>query len=397
MKQGESGARRAGSAAGAPGPPPGCVPECPGCPHRALARADSEARKQAWLEWALAPWSDRLDGMAGPGEGGRWGYRETVRLRTQWADGRWAFGLTRRETVIDAPDCPVHAPRVRVALAAMQDLLPAPPAFPMVWYLQAGAQVTLVVKTRACPSPLGARPGAGDALVRAGVEGLWLHLNPVTGRRRPLAKREWRLLWGRERSADAQALVHGPTAFRQLLPGLHERALSRAQRFLGPGPGDAVVDLYSGIGASLRRWSAAGARAVGVELSGEAVACAAVNAPHALLLRGGCGQRVPQVDAALRGVPPARRLLYVNPPRTGLEAGLAQWITAGLRPRRIAYLSCSAGTLARDLAELERGGYAVASIRPFDFFPQTRHVETLALLERRGAPPRLTAGPGRRG
>ncbi len=47
---------------------------------------------------------------------------------------------------------------------------------------------------------------------------------------------------------------------------------------------------------------------------------------------------------------------------------------------RIAYLSCSAGTLARDLHLLEIAGYRIDAILPFDFFPQTHHVETLALV-----------------
>jgi hypothetical protein len=54
------------------------------------------------------------------------------------------------------------------------------------------------------------------------------------------------------------------------------------------------------------------------------------------------------------------------------------------RPQRIAYLTCSAGTLARDLCRLVDAGYAVTAIHPYDFFPLTHHVEALALLERCG-------------
>ena len=54
-----------------------------------------------------------------------------------------------------------------------------------------------------------------------------------------------------------------------------------------------------------------------------------------------------------------------------------------LRPARIAYLSCSAGTLARDLESFEAAGYSLDRILPYDFFPLTHHVEALALLERR--------------
>jgi 23S rRNA (uracil1939-C5)-methyltransferase len=52
-----------------------------------------------------------------------------------------------------------------------------------------------------------------------------------------------------------------------------------------------------------------------------------------------------------------------------------------LRPARLAYLSCSAGTLARDLAVFEAADYLVLGVRPYDFFPGTHHVEALALLE----------------
>lgn len=79
-----------------------------------------------------------------------------------------------------------------------------------------------------------------------------------------------------------------------------------------------------------------------------------------------------------------RRLLYVNPPRTGLEPEVIEWIAEEYRPAAIAYLSCSAGTLARDLERLQYGGYRVDVIAPYDFFPHTYHVETLALMGRPG-------------
>ena len=73
----------------------------------------------------------------------------------------------------------------------------------------------------------------------------------------------------------------------------------------------------------------------------------------------------------------------MNPPRSGLEVEVASALAAELRPDRVAYLSCSAGTLARDLAAFEAAGYEVSGIRPYDFFPNTHHVEALALLGRR--------------
>jgi tRNA/tmRNA/rRNA uracil-C5-methylase (TrmA/RlmC/RlmD family) len=54
-----------------------------------------------------------------------------------------------------------------------------------------------------------------------------------------------------------------------------------------------------------------------------------------------------------------------------------------VRPPRVAYLSCSMGTLKRDLAVLAAAGYRPHAIQPYDFFPQTQHVEALALVAHR--------------
>ena len=96
-----------------------------------------------------------------------------------------------------------------------------------------------------------------------------------------------------------------------------------------------MVDLYSGGGASLARWSACGADTVGVELGGEAIECARHNAPDAVLLRGKCADRIPQLAAWLDNQVGAvgRRLFYVNPPRTGLESEVLAWVVGRLRRR----------------------------------------------------------------
>jgi tRNA/tmRNA/rRNA uracil-C5-methylase (TrmA/RlmC/RlmD family) len=361
--------------------PPGCEPDCHGCRHRHLTLAASLAQKQAYLARVLAPWGDRLDAVHSAGPQARLAYRDRVTLNARWDDVRgWRFGLMRRDELIAIHDCPVHTPRVNRLVRCLREHAPAAPVFPLAYLHVAGAQATLIVKSRDVPAS--ALASLCAAVGAVGLEGLWLHLHPSAGRKL-FARSGWRLLWGAPTSRDADGCVHGPTAFQQLLPQLHDAALELVTAHLAPGPDVAVLDLYCGLGASLRRWTAHGATALGVELAGGAVACVAHNAPSAHVLRGTCVQRLPQVrDWWREHARAGRRVAYVNPPRSGLEPDVVAALAGELRPDRIGYLSCSAGTLARDLAAFEQAGYVVRRLAPFDFFPGTHHVECLALLER---------------
>jgi SAM-dependent methyltransferase len=285
----------------------------------------------------------------------------------------------RRDELIAIHDCPVHSARVRALVRLLNERLPPADVLPLAYLHVCGAQATLIAKARQVESTVFADLMGG--LPGTGIEGCWLHLHPSAGRRL-FARSGWRLLWGERRSRDASGLLHGPTAFAQALPELHRAALAAACAHLQPGPGVAVLDLYCGHGASLREWTAAGSAALGVELSGEAVELAALNAPAAHVLRGTCAERLPQVRPWWREQA-GERVAYVNPPRSGLEVPVIETLATELRPARIAYLSCSAGTLARDLSRLESAGYRVVGIDPYDFFPLTHHVETLVRLDLR--------------
>jgi 23S rRNA (uracil1939-C5)-methyltransferase len=75
--------------------------------------------------------------------------------------------------------------------------------------------------------------------------------------------------------------------------------------------------------------------------------------------------------------PPA--FLLLDPPRTGAESRVISGIIK-MKPRHISYVSCDPATLARDLKKLIAGGYSIQSMRAFDMFPQTHHVETVVRL-----------------
>ena len=145
-----------------------------------------------------------------------------------------------------------------------------------------------------------------------------------------------------------------------------------------------VVDAYCGIGTFALPLAAAGWSVVGVELQEASVLQAQANAIRNKL-EGHCRFVSADVPAVLAEHLAAADALFVDPPRKGLDPRAVAAIRAQ-PPQRLAYLSCDPATLARDLAQLcggEEAPYRLAWVQPFDFFPHTNHVESLAALVRR--------------
>ncbi len=140
---------------------------------------------------------------------------------------------------------------------------------------------------------------------------------------------------------------------------------------LQPVAGERVWDLYCGVGLFAAQFAARGLSVVGVEGNRGAVASARRNVPgarfHAL-----------PVDRSLPRLPDPD-LVVLDPPRKGAGAAVCEEI-ARRRPRAIAYVACDPAALARDLATFARSGYHLASLRAFDLFPMTHHVECVAVL-----------------
>lgn len=360
---------------------PGCVPACPACAHRHKSQDESESQKMLWLSKTLSTYHEKLGKIRGPESQSRLAYRKQAVLAAHWNEG-WDAGMRKRDDIIPIPHCPVHDPGMNQFIDLIINSLPSPSSFPLAYVIPSGRQMSLVLKTAEMPVLTWLTDELVNELTTLGLQGLWIHLHPSTGKK-IYGKGGWHLIWGEGRSTDEDGLIYGPGSFRQLIPSLMRDALDLTTGFLRPGPDTEVVDLYCGIGHSLRRWMDHQARCIGVEWSAEALECASVNASAAYLLRGLCYQRIPQLNIWLdQNEKDLERLLYVNPPRTGLEAEVIEWVCSTFRPQRIAYLSCSAGTLKRDLNKLESGGYHVNNIVPYDFFPQTFHVECLCLLSR---------------
>lgn len=157
---------------------------------------------------------------------------------------------------------------------------------------------------------------------------------------------------------------------REAGENLHAQVRGKA----GDVKGVRVVDAYCGAGALGKALARDGAEVVGIESDPAAVRVAEAMAPPGFRVVGG------RVEDRLADLLPAD-LLLLNPPRTGL-ARVVPDIVAGQAPPRVVYVSCDPATLSRDLGRLGRT-YRLEALTAFDLFPQTAHVEAVALLERK--------------
>jgi 23S rRNA (uracil1939-C5)-methyltransferase len=171
-----------------------------------------------------------------------------------------------------------------------------------------------------------------------------------------------------------------PTDFIQVNASVSRAAVRQALDWLGPAPGDRVLELFCGLGNFSIPLARRGARVTAVEGDAALVERARANAQVAGLevVFHTADLFQPRPEAAWRPGPYDAVLL--DPPRAGAEAMMP--IIGGLRPGRVVYVSCHPGTLARDAGLLVHGhGYRLRRVGVMDMFPHTTHVESMALFE----------------
>jgi 23S rRNA (uracil1939-C5)-methyltransferase len=220
------------------------------------------------------------------------------------------------------------------------------------------------------------RGGPRHVLVRAAGSDAWVKGRELA--RRLVEDGEPAAVWWQPERGAARVVGGGTdlfpaAAFEQVNPSMGDRLRAFALEQLGDVSGRRVWDLYAGIGESTAALAAVGATVESVESDRQAVQVAEARGP------AGPRRLAARVEDAIgRLAPPA--LVLTNPPRGGMEPRVVDAI-ASQRPARLVYVSCDPATLARDLVRLGTA-YRLARVRAFDLFPQTAHVESVAVMER---------------
>ena len=173
------------------------------------------------------------------------------------------------------------------------------------------------------------------------------------------------------------------TTFVQVNTPQAERIVQRLIDWLSlQSAGGHVVDAYCGVGTIALPLAKAGFHVQGLELNSDSVEQARLNAMHNGL-SSRCEFHAGDVADLLASQLEDCQALVLDPPRRGLDRRVVDSILEQ-PPEVLAYLSCDPATQARDLKDLlgPSGPYALEILQPVDFFPQTTHLESLALMKR---------------
>jgi 23S rRNA (uracil1939-C5)-methyltransferase len=355
---------------------------CGGCALQHMSYAAQVKFKQSVAADAF----ERIAGIA-PGQwlepilGPEWRYRRRARLGVKHveAKGRVLVGFRERSAALitDMRHCSVLAPPVDTALEPLSELIGASTLarrIPQIEVAIGDEHGALVLRVLDAPAPrdeaafreLGARFGL-DVYIQPGGPGT---VRPL-GAARTLSYS----------LADfGVTLEFAPTDFIQINAHVNARMVAAAVAAAELRSNDRVLDLYCGLGNFTLPLAKRAAEVFGVEGDAALVARAAANADRNGLRNARfLAANLDEEEWGFYREP--WDVVMLDPPRTGAAAAVAR-LTAH-KPRRIVYVSCHPGTLARDAQALvDSGAYRLANARILDMFPQTHHVEVMAVFDR---------------
>lgn len=359
---------------------------CGGCSMQHLDARVQVAVKQRILEDSLARIGRVKPETILPAIYGKsWGYRERARISVKHVIKKnktlVGFHEKRSSFVADMQNCEILAPKIAALITPLANLidgLSIRDKLPQIEVAVGEHVDVLVLRVMALLS------ASDEAALRAFAD---LHRIQF-----------WLQTKGPETIApfyplDAPALSYSlpefgvtmpfaPGEFTQVNSELNRVMISRAIRLLAPQPTERIADFFCGLGNFTLPIARSGAKVLGIEGSDALVRRAAQNAEYNDL-SGNTEFKASNLfemdEAALAGLGKFDKWL-IDPPRDGAME-LVKSITPDIAPARIVYVSCNPATLARDAAELTQRGYALKSAGVMNMFPQTSHVESIAVFE----------------
>jgi 23S rRNA (uracil1939-C5)-methyltransferase len=304
----------------------------------------------------------------------RFEYRNRVTLVLRRDGNRVSAGfhaLADPAAIVDVESCPLAVPSINAAWAALRaawgegaEFLPKGDELRLTVRSTEGGEVGLAIEG-------GVGKGEPEALLDSvdALSAIWAideQGDPAWWVGEPTLSDRW----------GSHSVQVAGTTFLQVNHDVGKVLDAYVRERAGQVAGARVIDAYCGFGLRALDLAWAGARVVGIDADPHGIAMAQEEA-----VESGASARFVEayVEDVLSSELPAE-LVILNPPRRGVHADVVEALLAH-PPGRIIYVSCDPATLARDLKMLGEK-YSIESLRGFDMFPQTAHVETVVTLSR---------------
>lgn len=358
---------------------------CGGCATQHMASALQVAVKQPALEGQLkrlgntvpSHWQDTLHRDA-------WHYRVRAHLALKWNNDEARLQLGYRERggkdIVDIEVCPVLDARLAALLPGLRQLLEGYPDKKALGHIELSAgddSVAVKLRLTRASEEVWTRQ-ACDWAEAAGVQ-LWLQTGDETRSKCVSPASEAAALVYTLPEFDVR-IAFTPDDFIQVNSQMNQAMVSQAMELLAPQEGERVLDLFAGLGNFSLAAARRGCHVVAVEGSEDMVNRANANAQAQEITN------VQFVRADLMGDFSHQRWakqgfdkIILDPPRAGAAEAIPHVVA--LKPKRVVYISCNPATLARDAALLRAAGYTMTTAGAMDMFPQTAHLEAIAVFE----------------
>ncbi|SEN39465.1 23S rRNA (uracil1939-C5)-methyltransferase [Pseudomonas sp. ok272] len=352
---------------------------CGGCSVQHLPHDEQLALKQRMLAEQLS----RVAGVepqawAAPLSGPEFAYRRRARIAVRWdlktKTLEVGFRAAGSQDIVGIKDCPVLVQPLQPIMSRLPEMLKRLSKPQALGHVELFAGSSLAVLLRHMAPLSDADLTILKAFCALHEAQLWLH---GEGDPQPVDCSQalgYRLeQWGLE-------LAYRPGDFVQVNAGVNEAMVAQALEWLKPAADERVLDLFCGLGNFALPLAQQVREVVAVEGVQAMVERASANAAsnnlyNARFFQADLTQPLMDAEWAREGF----SAVLLDPPRDGAYEVVRT--LASLGAKRVVYVSCNPATLARDTVELIKQGYRLKRAGILDMFPQTAHVEAMALFE----------------
>ncbi len=329
-----------------------------------------------------------------------WHYRNKVHFQVGEQNGRIVLGFYEENShrLVAVEACNLIDEKLLALAKVTEDLLNKYEVQPFDWSKGAGqlrhvllrrghftGETMVVLVTAQGDFPQGVRMAKELMNTREEVVSVVHNVNKVKGRQ--VLGEDYRILGGRmqiwERLGHCTYAI-SPASFFQVNSRQAVKLYDKVWNYARLDGTQVVFDIYCGVGSIGLYLARKARKVIGIESVTEAIVDAKRNAElnkirNTQFLAGQAEEMMPKLAA--KGL--KADVVVLDPPRKGCDRAVLDAVVE-VGPERVVYVSCDAGTLARDLAYLGERGYQVTEVQPVDMFPWTSHVESIILMTNSG-------------